>query len=61
VHCERAWQKLSRAFFAPFGKSCHVFLPMILAKDVAHISRQNVTLLNILYLLSSSLAMFSRR
>ncbi len=61
LHCERAWQKMSRAFFVPLGKTCHVFLSLFLAKDVAHISRQNVTLLNTLYLLSSSLAMFSRK
>jgi hypothetical protein len=49
---------MSRAFFTPFGKTCHVFLPMLLAKDVAHTSRQAVTLLYKLYLLSSFLAMF---
>jgi hypothetical protein len=52
MQCERAWQKMSRAFFRAFGKRCHVFLPMILAKDVASISRQEVTLLSTLYLLS---------
>jgi hypothetical protein len=52
MQCERAWQKMSRAFFRAFGKRCHVFLPMILAKDVANISRQEVTLLSKLYLLS---------
>jgi hypothetical protein len=41
VQGERAWQKMSRAF-----------LPMILAKDIANISRQEVTLLSTLYLLS---------
>src|SRR5260370_41692242 len=61
MHCERAWQKMSRAFFAPFGKTCHVFLPLISAKDVASNSGQAVTLLYTLYLLSSSLAMFSRK
>jgi hypothetical protein len=52
MHCERAWQKMSRAFFTPFGKRCHVFLPVILAKDVANTLRQEVTLLSTLYLLS---------
>jgi len=52
MQCERAWQKMSRAFFMPFGKTCHVFLPMISAKAVANISRQAVTLLSTLYLLS---------
>jgi hypothetical protein len=52
MQCERAWQKMSRAFFTPLGKTCHVFLPAILAKDVANISRQKVTLLSQLYLLS---------
>jgi len=47
-----AWQKMSRAFFTPFGKRCHVFLPVILAKDVANTLRQEVTLLSTLYLLS---------
>jgi hypothetical protein len=61
VQCERAWQKMSRSFFSPFGKTCHVLLPMISAKDVTHISRQEVTLLNILYLVSSPLALFSRQ
>ena len=32
---ERTWQKMSPALFTPFGKTCHVFLPMISAKDVA--------------------------
>jgi hypothetical protein len=48
----QAWQKMLRAFFPLLGKSCHVFLPMILAKDVASISRQEFTLLSTLYLLS---------
>ena len=61
VQCERAWQKMSRSYFSPFGKTCHVLLPMISAKDVTHISRQEVTLLNILYLVSSPLAIFSRQ
>ena len=61
MHCERAWQKMSRAFFATFGKTCRVFLPLFLAKDVARISRQEVTLLYTLYLIPSSLAMFSRK
>ena len=52
---------MSRAFFAPFGKTCHVFLPAIPAKDVAHISRHEVTLLNALYLIPSSMAMVSRK
>jgi hypothetical protein len=37
------------------------FLPLFLAKDVARISRQEVTLLYTLYLIPSSLAMFSRK
>jgi hypothetical protein len=41
-----------RVFFALFGKTCRAFLPMILAKDVANTSRQAVTLLSTLYLLS---------
>ena len=61
VQCERAWQKMSRAFFARFDKRCHVFLPLISAKNVASSSGQAVTLLYLLYLLSSSLAMFSRK
>src|SRR6266567_5228612 len=61
MQCERVWQKMSRAFFTPFGKRCHVFLPMILAKDVANISRQEVTLLSKLYLLSSPLTMWHRK
>jgi hypothetical protein len=52
MQCERAWQKMSRVFFALFGKTCHVFLPMILAKDVANTLRQEVTLLSTFYLLS---------
>jgi hypothetical protein len=48
---ERAWQKMLRAFFSLFGKTCHTFLPMILAKDVANTSGQEVTLLFTLYLL----------
>jgi len=43
---------MSRAFFTPCGKSCHVFLPMISAKTVANTLRQEVTLLSTLYLLS---------
>jgi hypothetical protein len=61
VQCERAWQKLSRAFFSPVGKTCHVVLSLILAKDVASNSGQAVTLLYTLYLIPSSLAMFSRK
>jgi hypothetical protein len=57
----QAWQKMSRAFFSPFGKTCHVFLPVILAKDVASNLGQAVTLLYTLYLIPSSLAMFSRK
>jgi hypothetical protein len=34
------------------GKTCHVFLPMILAKEVAFILRQDVTMLDKQYLLS---------
>jgi len=33
MQCERAWQKMSRAFFTPFGKRCHVFLPMMRGKS----------------------------
>src|SRR6266705_4466114 len=33
MQCERAWQKMSRAFFTPFGKICHVFLPMMRGKS----------------------------
>jgi len=51
MQCERAWQKMSRAFFTPFGKTCHVFLPMMRGKDVANTLRQEVTLLSTLYLL----------
>jgi hypothetical protein len=51
MQCERARQKMSRAFFTPFGKTCHMLLPVILAKDVANTSRQEVTLLSTLYLL----------
>src|SRR5258708_40182631 len=58
VQRERDWQKMSRAFFTPFGKRCHVFLPMILAKDVANTLRQEVTLLSTLYLLSSPLTVW---
>src|SRR5436309_5849417 len=57
---ERAWQKMSRAFFTPFGKTCHVLLPMISAKDVAFILRQNVTILNKQYLLSFPLTLQQR-
>jgi hypothetical protein len=53
-----AWQKMSRAFFSPFGKTGHVFLPVFPAKDVAYISRQEVTLLSKLYPLTSNLAMW---
>jgi len=51
MQCERAWQKLLRAFFLLFGKTCHAFLPLILAKHVANTLRQEVTLLSTLYLL----------
>ena len=61
VHCEWAWQKTSRAFFSPFGKTGHVVLPPIVAKDVANILWQEVTLLNTLYRISLSLAMLSRK
>src|SRR5207302_5317892 len=57
---ERAWQKMSRAFFTPFGKTCHVLLPMISAKDGAFILRQNVTILNKQYLLSFPLTLQQR-
>jgi hypothetical protein len=33
MQCERAGQKMSRAFFTPFGKTCHVFLPMMRGKS----------------------------
>jgi hypothetical protein len=52
---------MPRTFFPPFGKTCHVFLPAFPAKDVARTSRQVVTLLHTLYLISSSLAMISRK
>ena len=51
MQCERVRQKMSHAFFTPFGKTCRVFLPVILAKDVANTLRQEVTLLSKLYLL----------
>jgi predicted N-acyltransferase len=51
VHRERARQKMSRAFFAPIGKTCHVLLLLILAKTVARNSGQEVTLLFSLYIL----------
>jgi hypothetical protein len=38
-----------------------VFVAAIPAKDVVHISRQEVTLLNALYLIPSSIAMVSRK
>jgi len=57
----RAWQKMSRAFFARFDKTCHVFSPVILAKDVERISGQAVTLLDILYLIPSPYSMLSRK
>jgi len=50
-----------RAFFSPFGKICHAFLPLFEEKTVANISRQNVTLLHTLYLLSPSLARVDRK
>ena len=61
--CEamQAWQKMSRAFFTPFGKTCHVFLPLFLAKDVANSSGQEVTLLYTLYPISSTLTMWYRK
>jgi hypothetical protein len=43
---------MSRAFFAPFGKTCQVFLPAIPAKDVARNLRQEITLHYKLYLTS---------
>jgi hypothetical protein len=43
------------------GKTCHVFLPAISAKNVAPISGQAVTLLDTLYLIPSSLARLSRK
>ena len=52
---------MSRAFFSPLGKTGHVFFSSNLAKDVARNLRQEVTLLHTLYLLSSPLAMLSRK
>jgi hypothetical protein len=52
---------MSRAFFSRFGKTCHVFLPAISAKNVAPISGQAVTLLDKLYLIPSSLARLPRK
>jgi hypothetical protein len=43
-----------------FGEAMHV-LALNLAKDVARILRQEITLLDTLYLVSSSLAMVSRK
>jgi hypothetical protein len=51
MHCERARQNTSRAFFSRFGKTGHVFLPAISAKKVARILRQAVTPLDTLYLI----------
>ena len=48
---------MSRAFFAPFGKTGHVFFSSNLAKGVARYSRQEVTLLHKLYLISSEASM----
>jgi hypothetical protein len=42
-------------------KRGHVFLPLFSAKDVAFITRQNVTLLYKLYLISSAVAMRHRK
>ncbi len=61
LRCERARQKMSRAFFTPFGKTCHMFLPVISAKDVANTSRQEVTLLPTLYPLSFPLTIRTER
>jgi hypothetical protein len=61
LHCERVWQKMSHAIFSPFGKTCHVVLALNLAKDVAHILRQEITLLDTLYRNFLSLAMVSRK
>jgi len=55
------WQKMSHAIFSPFGKTCHVVLALNLAKDVAHILRQEITLLDTLYRNFLSLAMVSRK
>ena len=52
---------MSRAFFPKVGKTSHVFLLLILAKNVARNWRQAVTLLNTLYLIPSSLAMVFRK
>ena len=49
LQCERAWQNMSRVFAS------------ILAKSVAHIPRQEVTLLYTLYRIPLSLAMLSRK
>lgn len=43
LKCERARQKMSRAFFTPLGKTCHVFWPGISAKAVARFRGQDVT------------------
>jgi hypothetical protein len=52
---------MSRAFFAPFDKTSHVLLLLILTKTVARNWGQAVTLLDTLYLIPSSLAMRSRK
>ena len=61
VQCERARQKMSRAFFSRFGKTCHVFFSAISAKNVARILGQAVTPLDTLYLIPSSLARLPRK
>ncbi len=57
---ERAWQKMLRVFFTPFSKTCHVLLPMISAKHVAFLLRQEVTMLAKQYLLSFPLTLRQR-
>jgi hypothetical protein len=52
---------MSHAIFSPFGKTGHVVLALSLAKDVAHILRQEITLLDTLYCNFLSLAMVSRK
>ena len=33
LHYERAWQKMSHAFFSPFGKTCHAILLVMHGKS----------------------------
>jgi hypothetical protein len=57
---ERAWQKMSPALFTPFGKTCHVFLPMMRGKRCCVLLRQEFTMLNKLSLLSFPLTLQQR-